>query len=70
MGGVTFTSVPTGAPLTCTAVTSNIAGRTSVTTTFGAGEFALFVTTRVNVTDSPTEAMVGFPVFDSAGSTI
>ena len=68
IGGVTLTSVPSGAPLTVTSVTSKADGSTSVTTTLGAGEFPWFVTTRVNVTVSPTVARLGLPDLDNAGS--
>jgi hypothetical protein len=68
MRGVTFTKVPKGAPVTVTAVTSNMAGRLSVTTTPVAGVLPAFVTVMVKTTVSPTEACVGLPAFDKAGS--
>ena len=68
IAGVTFTRVPSGAPLTWTAVTSKIMGNASVTTTLGAGKLPRFVTTRVKVMVSPTEALVGLPDFARAGS--
>jgi hypothetical protein len=52
-----------------TAVTSNMAGRLSVTTTLGAGIFPRFRTVIVNVTTSPTAASVGLAAFAIAGST-
>src|SRR5215211_2044052 len=68
-GGVTCTDAPPrGAPVTFTAVTSNMAGSGSVITTFDAGAVPAFVTVKVKVTVSPTAACVGSPAFEIAGS--
>lgn len=53
-----------------TLTTANIAGKGSVTTTFGAGVLPWLVTVIVNITVSPTDARKGSPVLDKAGSII
>src|SRR5688572_30552792 len=71
MGGVIVVVkvlVPT-VLVTVTAVTSNIGCKTSVTTTFGAGRLPRFLTVIVKTIVSPTDACVGEPALESAGST-